>query len=54
MAESPRTPGFRPGIYIFKDAGIVDFAAPYDVFSQKACELYREDREIAPATAASR
>jgi len=29
----PRTPGFRLGIYIFKDAEIVDFAAPYGVFS---------------------
>jgi transcriptional regulator GlxA family with amidase domain len=28
-----RTPGFRLGIYIFKDAEIVDFAAPYGVFS---------------------
>ena len=26
-------PGFRLGIYIFKDAEIVDFAAPYGVFS---------------------
>src|SRR5262245_44171220 len=25
--------GFRLGIYIFKDAEIVDFAAPYGVFS---------------------
>src|SRR5499427_248673 len=33
MAESPKTPGFRLGIYIFKDAEIVDFAAPYGVFS---------------------
>lgn len=29
---APR-PGFRLGIYIFKDAEIVDFAAPYGVFS---------------------
>ena len=28
-----RVPGFRLGIYIFKDAEIVDFAAPYGVFS---------------------
>src|SRR5215211_1139954 len=28
-----RTPGFRLGIYVFKDAEIVDFAAPYGVFS---------------------
>ena len=27
------TPGFRLGIYVFKDAEIVDFAAPYGVFS---------------------
>jgi transcriptional regulator GlxA family with amidase domain len=29
----PRTQGFRLGIYVFKDAEIVDFAAPYGVFS---------------------
>ncbi len=28
-----RIPGFRLGIYIFKDAEIVDFAAPHGVFS---------------------
>jgi transcriptional regulator GlxA family with amidase domain len=28
-----KTPGFRLGIYVFKDAEIVDFAAPYGVFS---------------------
>lgn len=28
-----RTAGFRLGIYVFKDAEIVDFAAPYGVFS---------------------
>jgi transcriptional regulator GlxA family with amidase domain len=28
-----KTAGFRLGIYIFKDAEIVDFAAPYGVFS---------------------
>jgi transcriptional regulator GlxA family with amidase domain len=33
MPESPRIPGFRLGIYVFKDAEIVDFAAPYGVFS---------------------
>jgi transcriptional regulator GlxA family with amidase domain len=41
MAASPQTtrpsfakkPGFRLGIYVFKDAEIVDFAAPYGVFS---------------------
>ena len=32
MANS-RIPGFRLGIYVFKDAEIVDFAAPYGVFS---------------------
>jgi len=26
-------PGFRLGIYVFKDAEIVDFAAPYGVWS---------------------
>jgi transcriptional regulator GlxA family with amidase domain len=29
----PKTPGFRLGIYVFKDAEVVDFAAPYGVFS---------------------
>jgi len=29
----PTIPGFRLGIYVFKDAEIVDYAAPYGVFS---------------------
>ena len=29
----PRTNGFRLGVYVFKDVEIVDFAAPYGVFS---------------------
>ncbi|HLF39838.1 MAG TPA: DJ-1/PfpI family protein [Acidimicrobiia bacterium] len=29
----PTIPGFRLGIYVFKDAEIIDFAAPYGVFS---------------------
>lgn len=29
----PVTPGFRLGIYVFEDAEVVDFAAPYGVFS---------------------
>ena len=33
MLEQPRIPGFRLGIYVFKDAEIVDFAAPHGVFS---------------------
>jgi transcriptional regulator GlxA family with amidase domain len=33
MPEKPRIPGFRLGIYVFKDAEIVDFAAPHGVFS---------------------
>ena len=33
MPETPRIAGFRLGIYVFKDAEIVDFAAPYGVFS---------------------
>jgi transcriptional regulator GlxA family with amidase domain len=33
MVEKPQIPGFRLGIYVFKDAEIVDFAAPYGVFS---------------------
>ncbi len=31
--SATRIPGFRLGIYVFKDAEIVDFAAPYGVFS---------------------
>lgn len=30
---SIRVPGFRLGIYTFKDAEVIDFAAPYGVFS---------------------
>jgi putative intracellular protease/amidase len=33
MTAPPRIAGFRLGIYVFKDAGIVDFAAPFGVFS---------------------
>ena len=29
----PHIPGFRLGIYVFKDAEIIDYAAPYGVFS---------------------
>ena len=29
----PKKSGFRLGIYVFKDAEIVDFAAPHGVFS---------------------
>jgi transcriptional regulator GlxA family with amidase domain len=29
----PRIQGFRLGIYVFKDAEIIDYAAPYGVFS---------------------
>ncbi len=29
----PTIPGFRLGIYIFKDAEVIDYAAPYGVFS---------------------
>jgi transcriptional regulator GlxA family with amidase domain len=29
----PTIPGFRLGVYVFKDAEVVDFAAPYGVFS---------------------
>jgi transcriptional regulator GlxA family with amidase domain len=29
----PKKAGFRLGIYVFKDAEIIDFAAPYGVFS---------------------
>src|SRR3954471_12306445 len=30
---APGIPGFRLGVYVFKDAEIVDYAAPYGVFS---------------------
>ena len=30
---SERIQGFRLGVYVFKDGEIVDFAAPYGVFS---------------------
>jgi transcriptional regulator GlxA family with amidase domain len=33
MTTTPRIAGFRLGIYVFKDAEIIDFAAPYGVFS---------------------
>ena len=33
MSASPPKPGFRLGIYVFKDAEVVDYAAPYGVFS---------------------
>lgn len=33
MKAFPRINGFRLGIYVFKDAEIVDFTAPYGVFS---------------------
>lgn len=33
MVANLKTPGFRLGIYLFKDAEIVDFAAPHGVFS---------------------
>ena len=29
----PRVPGFRLGMFVFKDVEIIDFAAPYGVFS---------------------
>ena len=33
MAQTATKAGFRLGIYVFKDAEIIDFAAPYGVFS---------------------
>ena len=33
MAQTATKAGFRLGIYVFKDVEIVDFAAPYGVFS---------------------
>src|SRR5437763_10313250 len=32
-AHMPKVPGFRLGIYVFKDVEVVDFAAPHGVFS---------------------
>ena len=29
----PRQPGFRLGVYVFKDAEVIDYAAPIGVFS---------------------
>jgi len=29
MPETPRIPGFRLGIYVFKDAEITDVAPPF-------------------------
>jgi transcriptional regulator GlxA family with amidase domain len=31
--REPRRAGFRLGIYVFKDAEVIDYAAPYGVFS---------------------
>ena len=33
MSTGPKIPGFRLGIYVFKDAEIMDYAAPHGVFS---------------------
>ncbi len=33
MSTNPTIPGFRLGIYVFKDAEIMDYAAPHGVFS---------------------
>jgi transcriptional regulator GlxA family with amidase domain len=33
MKQKPHITGFRLGIYIFKDAEVIDYAAPYGVFS---------------------
>src|SRR4029453_16032903 len=33
MSKTPKIPGFRLGIYVFKDAEVIDYAAPYGVFS---------------------
>ena len=33
MKQKPQITGFRLGIYIFKDAEVIDYAAPYGVFS---------------------
>jgi putative intracellular protease/amidase len=33
LATRSLRPGFRLGVYVFKDAEVIDFAAPYGVFS---------------------
>jgi hypothetical protein len=33
MSTLARVPGFRLGIYVFKDAEAIDYAEPYAVFS---------------------
>src|SRR5947208_14843573 len=33
VMSTTRITGFRLGIYVFKDAEVIDFAAPYGVFS---------------------
>ena len=42
----PRTPGFRLGIYVFKDAEIVDYTAPHGVFSVARRFKVREPRNL--------
>lgn len=33
LRTQPRQPGFRLGVYVFKDAEVIDYAAPIGVFS---------------------
>ena len=50
---------FHLGIYVFKDAEIIDYAAPYGAFSvsrtmeyTKGDKIYRDDLEVAGASTA--
>ena len=50
----PHKPGFRLGIYVFKDAEVIDFAAPptacfpsLGVSIHRSIELYRSGQVIA-------
>ena len=56
---SERIPGFRLGIYVFKDAEIVDFAAPHGVFSvarrfDPELDAFLDRRRHAPGADAGR
>src|SRR5437868_3905197 len=42
----PKKAGFRLGVYVCKDAEIVDFAAPHGVFSGKAANNRKEPERL--------
>jgi hypothetical protein len=50
MPAPQKKPGFRLGIYVCKDLEIVDFAAPYGVFSVAR----RFDRSSMPSSSPRR